>query len=443
MWISQAGAARLQLRGVVRNVVRDDEWLGMKKRILDLWSRRRVMVVTVLVLAGCGVVLGAVRLGKRSPNLPTYEVKRGEFLDSLQFHGEVKALKSVTISAPAEVGDLRIIKLADEGAAVKPGDIVVEFDKTKTEQDLAQDRSVLRSAEATIDQARAQARLAEEEDKTAVLKAHYDVESAKLEASKQEIISKIEGEEKKLAQADSEQKLHEAETKQKSDELLNRATVESAEHASAKAKYDVERAEHSLEQMAVRAPSAGIISILQHWAGSGMIPFRNGDQAWAGAPIAELPDASTLRITARVDETERGRIALKQPVTVQLNAIPDRQFTGHIEQISTIASMDFSGGWPIPRNFTLEVVLDQTDPRFKPGITGQVTVIVDRVPDAMTIPAQALFQKSGQNVAYVWQGTQFEERDVEVGRRSGDKILISKGLRTGDQVALKDPIAKE
>jgi HlyD family secretion protein len=415
----------------------------MKERMLQLWIRRKVMVVTIIVLAACGMVLGAVRLGKRSPTLPTYELKRGEFLDSLQFRGEVKALKSVTISAPAEAGDLQIIKLSDEGATVKPGDVVVEFDKTKTEQDLAQDNSTLKSAEATIEQARAQTRLVEEEDKTAVLKARYDVEAAKLEASKQEIISKIEGEEKKLALADTEQKLQEAETKQKSDETLNRATIESAEHASAKAKFDVDRTEHALEQMSLRAPSAGTISILQHWAGSNMMPYRAGDRAWAGAAIAELPDASTLRISARVDETERGRLALKQPVTVQLNAIPDRQFTGHIEQISAIASLDFSSGWPISRNFTLEILLDQTDARFKPGLTGQVTVVVDRVPDALTIPAQALFQKSGQNVAYVWQGSQFEERDVEVGRRSGDKIMIAKGLRSGDQVALKDPTAKE
>ena len=60
-------------------------------------------------------MLGAVRLGKRSPTVPTIEVKRGEFLDSLQFRGEVKALKSVTISAPAEAGDLQIIKVSAEG----------------------------------------------------------------------------------------------------------------------------------------------------------------------------------------------------------------------------------------------------------------------------------------------------------------------------------------
>jgi RND family efflux transporter MFP subunit len=415
----------------------------MVERLHRLWIRRKALLVVIGLLAGSGVVLGAVRLGRRAPTVPTYEVKRGEFLDSEQFRGEVKALKSVTLSAPAEAGDLQIMKISTEGAVVKTGDVVVEFDKTKTEQDLAQFRSSLKSAEATIEQSRAQARLTEEEDKTNVLKARFEVEAAKLEASKQEIVSKIEGEEAKLKLADAEQKLREAETKQKSDEALNKATIESSEQASTKAKYDVQRAERALGQMSLRAPSAGTISVLQHWVGSNMAPYRAGDRTWPGAAIAELPDATTLRISARVDETERGRLSTGLPVSVQLNAIPDRQFTGHIERISEIASLDFSGGWPITRNFTLEILLDQTDPRFKPGITGQVTVVVDHVANAISIPSQAVFQKSGQSVAYVWSGSQFEERQVELGRKSGDKVLIAKGLGVGELVALRDPTAKE
>lgn len=415
----------------------------MIRRFRQLSMRGKAMAIAILVLAGSGVVLGAVRLGKRTPTVPTYEVKRGEFLDSLQFRGEVKALKSVTISAPAEAGDLQIIKVSPEGTVVKPGDSVVEFDKTKTEQDLAQYKSTLKSAEAGIEQARAQARLSEEEDKTAVLKARYDVEAAKLEASKQEIVSKIEGEEANLKLADAEQKLREAETKQKSDQTLNKATIESTEQASKKAAFDVARAERSLTLMTLHATSAGTISLLQHWTGSSDAPWRPGDRTWPGAPIAILPDATTLRISSRVDETERGRLAPNQSVTVQLNSIPDRQFTGHVSQIGAIASMDFSSGWPITRNFTLEIVLDQTDARFKPGISGQVTVIVDRVPNAITIPAQAMFQKSGQNVAYVWRGTEFEERNIEVARKSGDRIMVASGVDAGEQVALRDPSVKE
>lgn len=413
------------------------------ERFHQLSARGKALVIAVILLAGSGVVLGAVRLGGRGPSVPTIAVQSGEFLDSMQFHGEMKALKSVTISAPAEAGDLRIIKIATEGTAVKTGDVVVQFDSTKTEQELAQFRSALKSAEAEIGQAKAQARLTQEEDKTAVLKSHYDVEGARLEASKQEIVSHIEGEESKLKLSDSEQKLREAETKQKSNAQLNQATIESKQQGSEKARYDVARTERALGRMTLRTPSPGTISLVQHFSNSGMIAFRAGDQAWPGAPIAELPDPASLRISARVDEVERGRLALDQPVTIQLNAIPDRQFTGHIGRISAIASLDFSSGWPFTRNFTLEIALDQTDPRFKPGITGQVTVIVDKVANAVSMPAQALFQKSGQNVAYVWRGGQFEERTIEMGRRSGDKILVAKGVRAGEQVALRDPTAKE
>jgi HlyD family secretion protein len=65
------------------------------------------------------------------------------------------------------------------------------------------------------------------------------------------------------------------------------------------------------------------------------------------------------------------------------------------------------------------------------------------VPNAITIPAQAMFQKSGQNVAYVWRGTEFEERNIEVGRKSGDRIMVARGVNAGEQVALRDPSAKE
>lgn len=415
----------------------------MISRIRQLWIQRKAMVVVALLLMGSGAVLGAVTYSNRSPAVPTFAVKRGEFIDSVQFRGEVKAMKSVTISAPAEAGDLEVIKIAADGTQLKPGDTIVEFDKTKTEQELAQYRSALKSAQAEIEQARAQARLKEEEDVTAVMKGRYDVEAAKLDASKQEIVSRIEGAEAKLKVADAEQKLHEVEEKLKSDRALNKATIDSKTQASKKAAYDVQRAERALTKMILRAPLAGMISLVPIWRPEGEAPFKPGDRAWPGAPLAELPDVSSLRISARVDETERGRIAIKQAVSAQLDAIPDRQFTGNIERISTIATIDFSAGWPIPRNFNLEIALDQADVRLKPGMTAQLTVVVDRVPDALSIPIEASFQKSGQTVAYVWEGSKFREHAIEIGRRSRDRILIAKGLRAGDRVALKEPSVKE
>jgi RND family efflux transporter MFP subunit len=333
--------------------------------------------------------------------------------------------------------------MVGDGTPVKQGDVVVEFDKTRTEQDLVQYRSTLKSAQAEIDQVRAQARLSENEDLTAVMKGQYDVEAAELDASKQEVVSKIEGAEAKLKLADAEQKLRELEEKLKSDRTSSQATVQSKIQASQKAAYDVQRAEYALTRMTLLAPLAGMISLVPVLRPRGESPFKPGDRAWPGAPIAEVPDISTLRISARVEETERGRLAAHQMVTVHMDAIADREFSGQIEQIGTIATSDFSGGWPFPRNFDLRVALDQADARVKPGMTTQLTVVVEKVPNALTIPAQASFQKSGHTVAYVWAGSKFEERVIEIGRRSGDRILVAKGLRPDDRVALADPTAKE
>jgi HlyD family secretion protein len=411
--------------------------------MLGQLRRRHAMLGVLGVILCVVIVLGAVRLMGRTTSVPTVEVKLEEFVDSQQQRGEVKALRAIAINAPAQAGDLLIVKIAADGAQVKRGDTVVEFDKSHAEQDLAQYASTMKSAQAEIDQSRAKGRLTEEEDVTAVMKAKYDLESAKLEAGKQEIISAIDGEKAELKVSDAEQKLRDAEEKQKSDRLTNQATINSSIQSSKKAAFDLQRSQDSVGKLTLRAPVDGMISLVQAWRGNMVATLKLGDRAWPGAAVAEIPDVSTLRVEARVDETERGRLRVNQPVNVQLDAIPDKQFTGHIDQISPIASTDFTGGWPFRRNFSLEVLLDQSDPRIRPGMSAQINIVVEKIAKAITIPAQSSFQKSGRTVVYVLQGSNFEEKEIEIGKRSGDQIMVSKGLRVGDRVALKDPSNKE
>ena len=414
--------------------------MGMITRFRQL---HRPLATALLLVLGCLLLLGAYRFTRHAPRVRTIDVKRGEFLDSAGFRGEIKALKSIEITAPAEVGDLRILKLSSDGAKVNPGDPIVEFDRTKTSQDLAQYRSSLKYAAADIEQARATARLAEEKDLTAVSKARFDLESAKLDASKQEIVSKIDGAEAQLKVDDAKETLQQAEEKLRSDRASNQATIEGKFAASKKAAFDVERAERALSKMILRAPVKGIVSLAVVFRMEGPTPFKAGDQAWPGAPIAELPDTSSLRVSARVDESDRGRLALNQPVTVHLDGIPDRQFTGKIEVISTLASEDFNAGWPIPRNFDLRISLDQADARLRPGMTAEITVIVDRLQNVLIIPVHASFQKEGETVAYIWTGSKFRPQAIAVSKRSGDRVVVTKGLEPGDRIALEDPSEKE
>ena len=404
---------------------------GSKKRLAILGG-------TALLL-----ILGAFRLANPAGKIPTAVVKRGDFVDYLELRGDLKAQKSVTISAPFEAGELQILNIVPNGTAVKKGDVLVAFDRTSPRQTLAQDQTDLKSADADIEQARAKARLKEEQDLTDVMKARFDVESAKLDASKQDILSKIDGEEAQLKLADAEQKLKEDEAQLSSDKSADAADVESKVQKHDEALFKVRQTERTLSVLVLRAPTEGVVDVLNNWRAAGPFgngaPFKAGDRAWPGAALAELPDLSTLRVTARVDEVERGRIDMGQPLTMRVDAIPDREFSGRITHISTTASTDFSAGWPFPRDFAVEIAIDHPDPRLRPGMQANLRIATDRVRGGILLPSQALFHDAGQTVAYVLQGRKFSERPVEVARRSADQLLIAQGLEPGERVALEDP----
>jgi HlyD family secretion protein len=405
--------------------------------------RKRVVAVTAAVVLGL-FVLGAFRLASPAAKFSTAEVKRKEFVEYLEVKGEVKALRSVIIAAPYGAGDLQIMNLAANGAKVKKGDVLVEFDNTTVKQKLAQDQSALKSAEAEIQQSRAAARLKEEQDLTDVMAAKFAAQKAQLDASKQEIVSVIEGEEAKLKLADAEQKVAENEAKLSADRSAAKADLASKKQKQDQAAFQVQQDEHSLASLALHAPLDGVVALQNHWQPQGgPTPFKPGDRAWPGAAIAELPDPSTLKISARIEEAERGQLKLGQTGSVRIEAVPDGSFEGRIEIISPTASLDFNAGWPVPRNFTVEVALANSDARLAPGMGAVVRVAVDRVADGIVIPSAALFRKAGRTVAYVRRGSKFEETSVEVLRRSGDEALIAKGLQPGEQLALKDPTLTE
>src|SRR5467141_4060659 len=403
---------------------------------------KRTLTGTVAVVLG--LIFGALRLASPAAKLSMAEVKRKEFVDYLEVKGEVKALHSAIITAPYGAGDLQIIKLATNGAKVRKGDVLVEFDNTTMKQKLAQDQSTLKSAEAEIQQSRAAARLKEEQDLTDVMAAKFAAQKARLDASKQEIVSVIEGEEAKLKLADAEQKVKETEAKLNADRSAASADLATKKQKHDQAAFQVQQDEHSLALLRLRASLDGVVSLQNHWQPQGSpTPFKPGDRAWPGAAIAELPDPSTLKIAARIEEAERGQLKVGQTGMVRVEAVPDGSFEGRIETISPTASLDFNAGWPVPRNFTVEVSLANSDARLAPGMGAVVRVAVDRVADGIVIPSAALFRKAGRTVAYVRRGSKFEETGVEVLRRSGDEALIAKGLQPGQQLALKDPTLTE
>jgi HlyD family secretion protein len=413
------------------------------------WRRWRYLAILgILTLLGVGGVM-AYHLNRRVPDLPNEEVKFGEFLDYVQVRGELKALKSIVLTAPARAGDLQIVKLLKSGTLVKKGDTIVQFDTANLAGQLNERKSALRQADAEIRRTLAQGRLQDEQNVTLVMQRKYDVERAGLEASKQEILSKIDGEKNKLLLSNAEQRQVETDQKVVSDREGYAADT-AANQVSRKAEeYEVTETERRLSEMTLRAPIDGMVTLLPNFRnrsgfgfGSNAPEFKEGDKTYPHAAIAELPDLSTLRVSARIDETDRGRIKVGNTVRVTVDALPDKELEGVVAEISTLARNDFST-WPPPKNFDVVVTLNQLDPRLRPGMSASVRVLVEQVPNSRMINPEALFQRGRQYVVFVLKKNNYTPSVVQVLRRTKGQLVISGNLKKGDRVALQDPEAVE
>ena len=198
-----------------------------------------------------------------------------------------------------------------------------------------------------------------------------------------------------------------------------------------------------MRSLKVRAPIAGSISLLPNFRaggpGSRAAPeFKRGDRAWFGAAIAELPDLSSVQVTARVDEADRGRIQANSSVRVRVDAVPDRELTGTLKDISVVAKPDFST-WPPVRNFDLVIALSDSDPRLRSGMSASARIELDRLAGVLVVPTGAVFQRGAATVVYIVGRNAVENRQVTVLRRGRDQIAIASGVNEGDRVALKEP----
>ena len=405
-----------------------------------LRSRNSLLTMGVLVLAGGGLF---ATVGRGSvPDVPTADVTRGEFVDALELRGEIRPLRSVVLSSPMQSGELQILKLASNGSKVKAGDIVVQFDGTTLQRTIQEKQSELKQANAEIEQANAQARIAHEQNATALMKAKYDIERAKLDVNKGETVSRIENEQAKLALGDAQQRLKELEEKMRSDKTSAEADLSSKVRKREKAIFDLKRAEDGLERLQLKAPTDGVVNVLPNYRSGNMMgaapEFRQGDRAWAGALILELPDLSSVHLLARLDESDRSRLKAGQTASVRIEAVPGNDFKAKIDGISMLARPDYQS-WPPPRNFDLDLVLLDVDPRIRPGMTAVARIATERIPNVVLIPSEAIFQRDGASVVYKLDGFEFQERRVQIQKRGKEQAIVSSGIEPGDRIATRRP----
>ena len=400
-----------------------------------------IFLFVVLLVGGAASGVYRYRQTQAAAILPSAPAREGDFLVIIRCRGELKAGRSMQIYTPM-VPNLRIAWLAPPGENVKEGEVIVKFDSSSSTQQLQQKEAQLRQAQATLDQALAQAKITAEQDKTELADAQFAVERARLEASKQEIVSRIQGEESKIDYGVAQQKLKVQEATVALHAASDRSRIASLTRQRDQAQSDVDITKARIGQMELKAPISGFLTFNSNYSQGWMNakPFKVGDNVWSGMALAEMPDLSTLQVDAKVEETDRGRITVGQDVHIHVDSLPELTIDAKVGQISLLA--ETSNEFPPVRSFRAYAHVDKPDPRLRPGMNGGMDIIINRIPKAISIPAKSLFTHDGKPVVYVAEKGQYKATEVEVLARNPDEVAI-KGIASGRMVTLVDPEKKE
>lgn len=381
--------------------------------------------------------------------IPVAPVHKGDFIIRVRTRGDIKSMKSSMIMAP-QVPGLRILRLATNGQYVHQGDVIVQFDRESQINNLLARQNAVTSANGSIDTAKASQNMTMAQDALSKMQAEYNLEEAKLDASKAEVISAIMGEKYRISVGTSEAALVATKSNINADVVDMQATMMRYTQQRDNAVKNLDLTNTYLTQMDIKAPTDGIVNLLTNFRAQGTFgragapPFKEGDNVWTGAQIAEIPDLSSMYIDLKLDEVDRGRIALGQNIRLRVDSIPDKEFEATLDFIAPAAALVFTGvGSDMSANtqkyFPARGTLKAVDERLRPGTSASVEIIIERQPNSLTIPLQASFDVKGKPVVYVQNGKEFVARQIQVGKKNEDEVVVTGGLREGESVALVDP----
>jgi len=407
---------------------------------------RRVKIITWIVgLALCGGGLFAAYryTGTTEVEVAVARVRRADFVISVRTRGDIRSARSTILKAP-QVPGLRIVHLASNGRPIKKGEVAVEFDAVQQESNVISRTTAVRAADGDIEQTKATQVMSDDADVMSKMASEYDLERAKLDASKAEVLSAIDGEKNRIAVGVSEGALQQVKATINAHQVGNQADLIRLGQRKDKAVKDLNLAESYLETMRLRAPTDGLVNVLPNFRSQGTFgqstpPFKEGDNVWNGAEIAEIPDLSQMYINLNLEEVDRGKLQMGQVVHVRVDAIPDKEFLGDIDFISPIASLVYKGGSTPEKTFPARATLKSTDDRLRPGMSSSAEIIIERQPNMLLIPARSSFGKDGKPAVYVQIGKNFVVRPIQVGRRNDEDIIVTGGLKEGEIVTLESP----
>lgn len=203
-----------------------------------------------------------------------------------------------------------------------------------------------------------------------------------------------------------------------------------ADLSATRASADAQRAK--LAQKVIRAPFSGRLGIRQ---------VNVGQYLNAGTPIVNLQAMDPVFVDFTLPEQALASVVKGQVVTVTVDSQAGRSFTGKVAAIESSVNSQ-------TRNFKVRASFGNADGALNPGLFARASIGLADTRQVVTVPLTAVSYNPYGNSVYVIQkvkGKSAEGKDeeqlvvrrrfVKTGEARGDLVVISEGLKAGEQVA--------
>lgn len=378
--------------------------------------------LTVLVMiagglsAGCSKSETAQARGRDDAAKPVKveRVRTETIRRAVEVVGTLAAEDEVTLSSEADGLVSRI--LHDLGDRVRAGDVLVELDREKPQYNLDQQKAGLQRALAAYG-APDPEHLPATEKTPDVQKAAADLVQAKQNFQRADELFK--------RQLVPKQTLDDAAAALQSKQASYDSSLQGARNLRAtilESEAAMKMADRQVRDTYIRAPFDGFIEKRL---------VNLGQLVKAQTPVMAVVKLDPLRVTAEIPEKMAPWIKVGQPVSLHVDAYPDKQIVGKISRISPTVNT-------ATRAFPFEALVPNEDALLKPGTFARVHIESGKVDEVMSLSYAAMQYRYGVNRVFVITGDRLVAHELKTGERIGDRMEILSGVKPGDPVAVTD-----
>jgi len=318
-------------------------------------------------------------------------VSRGDFLQVLSVTGKLVAERAEEFFVPRTRNwQIQIKWMVEEGTEVKPGDVVIRLDTMtmstqveEKERDLENRREQALLKEADKIRRKADLELAIQHAEIALQKVEMDLSLPETVVSEYEF-QKLQVEVTKL-RSELERARY-----AKEKELAIMALDKTSQNLEIqRVEQELAQLKDELEALTLVAQTNGAFLYADHpWQGR---KIQVGDTVGATSLVGTIPDISSLRVEAWVNETDILAVREGQHVSLFLDAYPQMSLNGSIVQVNK--SAEKKERWGTAQYFSVFISLDTLDHEImKPGMSLLCQITVKELSDVVLVPIERVIR---------------------------------------------------